>query len=117
MYTYPRPQDRAYPDRVLFEEGSLSRSDPLSEQSESWPDRRPGTADGLVAGGALGGAAPSLGRARCLAARGGYVTPASKGRLTQHPWRLPTLHTLARYATGLANLGRFAPRERESSAV
>ena len=40
---------------------------------------RPGTVDGLVAGGALGGAAPSLGRARCLAARGGYVNPASKG--------------------------------------
>src|SRR5438270_10157187 len=40
---------------------------------------RPGKADGLVVGGALGGAAPSLGRARCLAARGGYVNPASKG--------------------------------------
>ena len=40
---------------------------------------RPGMVDGLVAGGALGGAAPSLGRARCLAARGGYVNPASKG--------------------------------------
>jgi hypothetical protein len=33
---------------------------------------RPGTVDGLVAGGALGGAAPCLGRARCLAARGGF---------------------------------------------
>jgi len=32
----------------------------------SWPDRGPGTVDGLVVGGALGGAAPSLGRARCL---------------------------------------------------
>jgi hypothetical protein len=40
---------------------------------------RPGTVDGLVVGGALGGAAPSLGRARCVAARGGYVNPASKG--------------------------------------
>src|SRR6201999_308871 len=59
---------------------------------------RPGTVDGLVAGGALGGAAPSLGRARCLAARGGYVKPASKGCLTQHPWRLPPLHRLARFA-------------------
>src|SRR3977135_2081732 len=39
---------------------------------------RPGTVDGLVAGGALGGAAPSLGRARCLAARGGF-TPRLKG--------------------------------------
>src|ERR1700712_5766436 len=34
---------------------------------------RPGTVDALVFGGALGGAAPSLGRARCLAARGGSV--------------------------------------------
>src|SRR5882762_1352573 len=34
---------------------------------------RPGTVDGLVAGGALGGAAPCLGRARCLAARGGFT--------------------------------------------
>ncbi|MEA2950905.1 MAG: hypothetical protein QOJ96_425 [Alphaproteobacteria bacterium] len=58
---------------------------------------RPGTVDGQV-GGALGGAAPSLGRARCLAARGGYVNPASKGCLTQHPWRLPPLHPLARFA-------------------
>jgi hypothetical protein len=58
---------------------------------------RPGTVDGLVAGGALGGAAPSLGRARCLAARGGYVNPASRGA-SQASWRLPPLHLLARFA-------------------
>src|SRR4051812_33675176 len=62
---------------VLFDEGPLSRSDPLSGQSESWLDRGPGTVDSPVVGGALGGAAPSLGRARCLAVRGGYVNPAS----------------------------------------
>jgi hypothetical protein len=39
MYTYPRPQNLAYPDRVLFDEGPLSRSDPEIGQSESWPDR------------------------------------------------------------------------------
>jgi hypothetical protein len=61
---------------------------------------RPGTVDSLVVGGALGGAAPSLGRARCLAARGGYVNPASKGCLTQHPWRLPPLHPSRRSREG-----------------
>ena len=39
MYTYPRPLVLAYPDHVLSNEGSLSRSDPSSGQSESWPDR------------------------------------------------------------------------------
>src|ERR1700704_3154156 len=58
---------------------------------------RPGTVDGLVAGGALGGAAPSLGRARCLAARGGYVNPRLQG-CPLVPWRLPPLHPLARFA-------------------
>src|SRR6195256_3513650 len=58
---------------------------------------RPGTVDGLVAGGALGGAAPCLGRARCLAARGGSIDPASEGA-SQAPWRLPPLHRLARFA-------------------
>ncbi|MEA2823159.1 MAG: hypothetical protein QOJ86_5163 [Bradyrhizobium sp.] len=51
--------------RVLFEEGPLSTSDPFSGQSGKLAGPgRPGTVDGLVVGGALGGAAPSLGRAR-----------------------------------------------------
>jgi hypothetical protein len=73
----------------------------FSERSESWPDRGPPDRPmELVAkGGAPGGAAPYVtGRARSLAARGGYVNPASKGCLTQHPWRLPPLHPLARFA-------------------
>src|SRR5947209_663394 len=71
----------------------LSRSDPSADRARAGRGRAPRkTVDGLMAGGALGGAAPSLGRARCLAARGGYVNPASKGCLTQHPWRLPPLH-------------------------
>ena len=40
---------------------------------------RPGTVDGLVAGGALGGAAPCHGRARSHHAARGGLTPASKG--------------------------------------
>src|SRR3979490_2394463 len=100
MYTYPRPQDLAYPARVLSTRGRFL------EAILQWTERklagpgRPGTVDGLVAGGALGGAAPSLGRARCLAARGGSINPASKGA-SQASWRLPPLHRLA----------RFAPRE------
>jgi hypothetical protein len=39
----------------------------------------------------------SLGARGHLAARGGYVNPASKGA-SQAPWRLPPLHRLARFA-------------------
>src|SRR3954471_10731725 len=77
---------------------------------------RPGTVDGLVVGGALGGAAPSLGRARCLAARGGYVNPASKGA----HWCPGASHRSiprAGRAREIANLGRIAPRECEGLAV
>src|SRR3954468_9935099 len=91
---------------VLFDEGPLSRSDPFSGQSESWPDRGPGTVDSPVVGGALGGAAPSLGRARCLAVRGGYVNPASGvpiGALAP-PTAPPPRAVRARE---IANLGRI----------
>jgi hypothetical protein len=57
------------PTKGRFLEAILQRA----EQELARPGR-PGTVDGLVAGGALGGAAPSLGRARCLAARGGFTT-------------------------------------------
>jgi hypothetical protein len=55
-----------------------------------WTERKlagpgPRTSRCLVAGGAPGGAAPSLGRARCLAAGGGYVNPASRGATSLHP--------------------------------
>jgi hypothetical protein len=45
----------------------------------------------------------ALGARGSLAARGGYVNPASKGCLTQHPWRLPPLHPLARFARDWQN--------------
>src|SRR3979490_3256673 len=83
------------PARGRFLEAILQRT----ERKLAGPGH-PGTVDGLVVGGALGGAAPSLGRARCLAARGGSINPASKGA-SQASWRLPPLHPLA----------RFAPRE------
>src|SRR4051794_33119158 len=79
MYTYPRPQNLAYPDRVLSGEGSLSRSDSFqrTERELAGPGR-PGTVDGLVAGGALGGAAPCLGRARFTLPREVGSPPASR---------------------------------------
>src|SRR4051812_23861285 len=115
MYTYPRPQNLAYPDRVLSGEGSLSRSDPFSGQSESWPDRgAPERSTGL-AGGALGGAAPSLGRARFTLPREVGSPPASRvpiGALAP-----PTAPSPRAVREGFANLGRIAPRERGSLAV
>jgi hypothetical protein len=65
--------------RVLFEEGPLSRSDPFSGQSgELAGPGRPGTVDSPVVGGALGGAAPSLGRAR-------FTLPGEVGTLIPPP--------------------------------
>src|SRR5436305_4131684 len=80
MYTYPRPQNLPYPARVLSEEGPLSRSDPFSGQSESWPDR--GAPERLTAWWPVErweALRLALGARGCLAARGGYVNPASKG--------------------------------------
>src|SRR6266576_3919123 len=90
--------------RERFLEATLQRA----ERKLAGPGR-PGTVDGLVAGGALGGAAPCLGRARCLAARGGSVNPASRvpiGALAP-----PTAPSPRAVREGLANLGRIAPRE------
>ena len=98
MYAYPRPQNLAYPARVLFNEGTLSRSGP-QRTSESWPDRgapERSTAWWLVerwealrlALGARGG----------LAARGGLTTRL-KGA-SQASWRLPPLHPLAWVSRG-----------------
>src|SRR3981081_1264202 len=55
--------------RERFLEAILQRT----ERKLAGPGR-PGTVDGLVAGGALGGGAPCLGRARCPAAPGGVPT-------------------------------------------
>src|SRR3954469_7692495 len=80
MYAYPRPQNLPYPARVLFDEGPLSRGDPSSGQSESWPDRgapERSTAWWLVE--RWEALRLALVARCCLAARGGYVNPASKG--------------------------------------
>src|SRR4051794_21605787 len=105
---------------VLSMRAAFPESDPLSGQSESWPDRgAPERSTRLVAkGGAPGGAAPYVtGRARShCAARGGSVNPASKGA-SQALWRLPPLHRPRTVREGLAKLGRIAPREYRGSAV
>src|SRR5882762_8238650 len=98
------------PMRGRFLEAILRRT----ERKLAGPGR-PGPVDGLVAGGALGGAAPSLGRARCLAARGGSVNPTSRvpiGALAP-----PTAPSPRAPREGLANLGRIAPRECGGVAV
>src|SRR5882757_6526965 len=40
MYTYPRPQNLAYPARVLSSEGRFMRRSEVG-QSESWPEGQP----------------------------------------------------------------------------
>src|SRR5438270_13891414 len=75
---YPRPPNLAHPARVLSDEGPLSRSDPLSGQSESWPDR--GAPERSTAWWPVErweALRLALGARGCLAARGGYVNPAS----------------------------------------
>ena len=79
------------PTRERFLEAILQRT----ERKLAGPGR-PGTVDGLVAGGALGGAAPCLGRAR-LPCRARWAHPPPQG-CPLVPWRLPPLHRLARFA-------------------
>jgi hypothetical protein len=74
--------------------GSLSRGDPRPDRTAE--PGRPGTAAGLGWWSA-GRRSACLGRARCLAARGGYVNPASRVPRWA-PWRLPPLHPLAQFA-------------------
>src|SRR4051812_48611435 len=66
--------------RVLFEEGALSRSDPLSGQSESWPDRgapERSTARWLVE--RWEALRLALGAHGHLAVRGGSIDPPPRG--------------------------------------
>src|SRR4051812_15846830 len=65
---------------VLFDEGPLSRSDPLSGQSESWPDRGApewSTARWLVE--RWEALRLALGARGHLAARGGSIDPPPRG--------------------------------------
>src|SRR3954453_2780628 len=116
MYTYPRLQNLPYPARVLFDEGPLSRSDPFSGQSESWPDR--GAPERSTAWWPVErweALRLALGARGCLAPRGGF-TPPLKGA----HWCPGASHRSiprAVRAREIANLGRFAPREREGVAV
>src|SRR3954449_12217379 len=116
MYTYPRPQNLSYPARVLFG-GARFLEATLSGQSESWPDR--GAPERSTAWWPVErweALRLALGARGCLAARGGYVNPASKGAR----WCPGASHrSIASrgYREGLANLGRIAPRECRGLAV
>src|ERR1700709_624410 len=97
MYTYPRTQDLAYPARVLFDEGPLSRSDPSSGQSESWPDR--GAPERSMAWWPVErweALRLALGARGALPREVGTLIPPQGCPLV--PWRLPPLHPLARFA-------------------
>src|SRR3954454_21180434 len=90
-----------------FLEASLLRT----ERELAGPGR-PGSVDTLVAKVERREAQRlALGARGCLAARGGYVIPASKGCLTQHPWRLPPLHPLAPFSRGTAKPRTLSRRE------
>src|SRR3954451_4670080 len=119
MNTYPRPRNLTYPARVLFGEGALSRSDPFSGQSESWPDRgAPERSTGWW---------PRWSAGRCRALRHwarAVALPREVGTLIPPP-RVP-VGALAPPAAPsprvgsareMANLGRIAPRECRGLAV
>ena len=112
--SYPRPLGRAYSARVLFEEGPLSRSDPeVGQRRELAGPGRPGAADSLVTKVERREAQrpTSLGARGRLAARGGYVIPASKGCVAHTPGASRRSTPSRRSREGLAKLGRIAPRE------
>src|SRR5712671_7280562 len=108
MYTYPRSQNLAYPARVLFDEGPLSRGDPAA-------DRAKAGRTGAPRNGRWPGGRWSAGRRCALPWARAVTLPREVGRLIPPqgcplvPWRLPPLHPLA-VREGLANLGRIAPR-------
>src|SRR5437588_11905470 len=120
MYTYPPPQNLAYPARVLSGEGPLSRSDPSLGQSESWPDRgAPGWSTRLVTTVERREAQ----RPTSLGARGWRYQLREVGTLLPPP-RVPRKHsgasrrsTPSQCREGPANLGRMASRECGSVAV
>src|SRR6201746_1775503 len=83
--------NKSCPMRERFPEAILQRA----ERELAGPGR-PGTVDGLMGGGALGGAAPCLWRAR-FPCRARWVHHPPQG-CPLVPWRLPPLHPLARFA-------------------
>src|SRR5882672_4824605 len=115
MYTYPRPQNLAYPARVLSNEGPLSRGDPSADRAKAgWT--------GAPRNGRWPGGRWSAGRrcalpwARAVALPREVGSPpasmAPVGALAP-----PTAPSPRTVREGLANLGRIAPRECGSVAV
>src|SRR3979490_1373122 len=115
MYTYPRPQNLAYPDRVLSNEGALSRGDPSA-------DRARAGRTGAPRNGRWPGGRWSAGR-RCALPWARAVTlprevgSPSASRVPIGALAPPTAPSPRAVREGLAKLGRIAPRECGSVAV
>jgi len=112
---YPRPQNLAYPARVLFDEGALSRSDPEVGQSESWPDR--GAPERLTAWWLVErweALRLALGARSALPREVGSPPPPRVPVGALAPPNAPSPRAVRE---GLAHLGRIAPRECGSVAV
>src|SRR5882757_9799106 len=96
MYTYPRPQNLAYPVRVLSNEGPLSRSDPSADRAKAGRTGAP--RNGRWPGGRWSaGRRCALPWARAVPCRARWVHHLPQG-CPLVPWRLPSLHPLARFA-------------------
>src|SRR4051794_38244383 len=115
MYTYPRSSTFAYAARVLFDEGRFLEAT-SSDRAKAGRTGAPERSMPAGNGGALGGAAPSLGRAGSPSPGGWFRYSRLQG-CPLVPWRLPPLHPLAGSRGSFANLGRLAPRECKSVAV
>jgi hypothetical protein len=97
MYTYPRTQNLAYPDRVLSDEGALSRGDPSVDRAKAGRTGVP--RNGRQAGGQVErweAQRLALGARGALPREVGTLIPPQGCPLV--PWRLPPLHRLARFA-------------------
>src|SRR3954471_99214 len=114
MYTYPHPQNLAYPARVLSDEGALSRSDSEIGQSASWPARgalERSTALWLVE--RREALRLALGAHGALPCEVGTLIPPP-GVPRKHPGASRRSIPSRRSREGNGNLGRIAPREQGS---
>src|SRR5882672_10867172 len=106
MYTYPRPQNLAYPARVLFNEGALSRGDPSADRAKAGRTGAPRT-------GRWPGGRWSAGRRCALPWARAVALPREVGTLIPPQGcpigalAPPTAPSPRAVREGLANLGRI----------
>src|SRR3977135_2834907 len=115
MYAYPRPQKLPYSARVLSNEGALSRGDPSADRAKAG---RTGAPDRSMAWWPV-----ERWEALRLALGARGALPREVGRLILPQGcpigalAPPTAPSPRAVREGLANLGRFAPRECKGLAV